>query len=78
MIKLNEEEAAEVLDWLNAGKGLMFARQTVAGLTRMGYALVAVSGPALEQARGDQAKLPPATPDQAERIERWCAPERIN
>ena len=79
-VVLDQDSAAEVLDNYNAGKGLNFARQTIGNLMDQGYALVAISGPALERAaeRGDLSSLPPAAPEQAARIEQWCSPGRVS
>lgn len=47
-------------------------------LTDLGYALVAVSGYALDRARKQEVTWPPVPPDQAERIDVWFAPERTS
>lgn len=75
-IVLDQETAAEVLDLYHLSDN----HTMMGALMDQGYALVAISGPALERAteRGDLASLPPAAPEQAKRIERWCTPGRVS
>jgi len=79
MIRLSEDEAADVLDLCNAGRGLDSARIAARSLMDLGYVLVAVSGPALDKARAEKPSyLPPADPDQIARLDQWCDPARTS
>lgn len=74
MIRLSKQDSAEVLERLRGFSGALLADT----LDRAGYALVAVSGVALHTAaeRGDPETLPPAAPEQAERVDAWFDPSR--
>jgi len=75
-VVLDQDSAAEVLDLYHLSDN----RTTMGALMDQGYALIAISGPALERAaeRGDLSSLPPAAPEQAARIEQWCSPGRVS
>jgi hypothetical protein len=73
-ITLDHDETAEAL----ARAGSQRPQEAATLLTHLGYALVAVSGYALDRAREQAAALPPAEPEQAERVDRWFAPERTS
>jgi hypothetical protein len=76
MIRLTTQETADVL----ADHGVNFPVLLATELARTGYVLVAASGVALHIAseRGDLDSLPPAAPEQAERVDAWFAPERTS
>jgi hypothetical protein len=73
-ITLDQDETAEAL----ARAGSQRPQEAATLLADLGYALVAVSGYALDRAREQAATLPEPAPDQAERVDRWFAPERTS